>query len=95
MFIASSSSKSSSTKGDILEGGGVSSNVTLSDSLKFLLVCDCCHACIKYCGDKRLLVMIMVLLFNGSVVGFVILMLLQQINNNDEDTAGVVFNGLL
>ncbi|GJT05260.1 hypothetical protein Tco_0839722 [Tanacetum coccineum] len=28
----------------------------------------------------------------GSVVGFVILMLLQQINNNDEDTAGIVFN---
>ncbi|GJV43873.1 hypothetical protein Tco_1428409 [Tanacetum coccineum] len=37
-FIASSSSKSSSTKGDVLEGGGVSSNVTLSDSLTFLVV---------------------------------------------------------
>ncbi|GJZ82061.1 hypothetical protein Tco_0647055 [Tanacetum coccineum] len=33
----SSSSKSSSTKGDVLEGGGVSSNVTLSDSSIFLL----------------------------------------------------------
>ncbi|GJR20050.1 hypothetical protein Tco_0968577 [Tanacetum coccineum] len=31
-LIAFSSSKSSSTKGDVLEGGGVSSNVTLSDS---------------------------------------------------------------
>ncbi|GJU05526.1 hypothetical protein Tco_1121956 [Tanacetum coccineum] len=37
--IASSSSKSSSTKGDVLEGEGVSSNVTLSDSLIFLLSC--------------------------------------------------------
>ncbi|GJX18428.1 hypothetical protein Tco_0221105 [Tanacetum coccineum] len=36
-LIASSSSKSSFTKGDILEGGGVSSNVTLSDSLTFLV----------------------------------------------------------
>nr|GEX28007.1 hypothetical protein [Tanacetum cinerariifolium] len=36
-LIASSSSKSSSTKGDVLEGGGVSSNVTLSDSLTFLV----------------------------------------------------------
>nr|GEU78666.1 uncharacterized mitochondrial protein AtMg00810-like [Tanacetum cinerariifolium] len=35
-LIASSSSKSSSTKGDVLEGGGVSSNVTLSDSLIFM-----------------------------------------------------------
>ncbi|GJU96111.1 hypothetical protein Tco_1320867 [Tanacetum coccineum] len=35
--MASSSSKSSSTKGDVLEGGGVSSNVTLSDSLTFLV----------------------------------------------------------
>ncbi|GJW69769.1 hypothetical protein Tco_0126686 [Tanacetum coccineum] len=34
---ASSSSKSSSTKGDVLEGGGVSSNVTLSDSSTFLV----------------------------------------------------------
>ncbi|GJU27167.1 hypothetical protein Tco_1165788 [Tanacetum coccineum] len=41
----------------------------------------------SYYGDKRLLVMLMVLLFNGSVVGFVIVMLLQQINNNDEDAA--------
>ncbi|GJW23281.1 putative ribonuclease H-like domain-containing protein [Tanacetum coccineum] len=36
-LIASSSSKSSSTKGGVLEGGGVSSNVTLSDSLTFLV----------------------------------------------------------
>ncbi|GJZ28389.1 hypothetical protein Tco_0573036 [Tanacetum coccineum] len=36
-LIASSSSKSSSTKGDVLEGGGVSSNVTLSDSSTFLV----------------------------------------------------------
>ncbi|GKG21603.1 hypothetical protein Tco_0384198, partial [Tanacetum coccineum] len=36
-LIASSSSKSSSTKGDVLEGGGVSSNVTLSGSLTFLV----------------------------------------------------------
>ncbi|GJZ86545.1 hypothetical protein Tco_0658155, partial [Tanacetum coccineum] len=36
-LIASSSSKSSSTKGDILEGGGVSSNVTLSDSSIFMV----------------------------------------------------------
>ncbi|GJX35595.1 hypothetical protein Tco_0247152 [Tanacetum coccineum] len=36
-LIASSSYKSSSTKGDVLEGGGVSSNVTLSDSLTFLV----------------------------------------------------------
>nr|GEU47989.1 hypothetical protein [Tanacetum cinerariifolium] len=36
-LIASSSSKSSSTKGDVLEGGGVSSNVTLSDSSIFLV----------------------------------------------------------
>ncbi|GJU49516.1 hypothetical protein Tco_1219071 [Tanacetum coccineum] len=36
-LIASSSSKSSSTKGDALEGGGVSSNVTLSDSLIFVV----------------------------------------------------------
>ncbi|GJY16685.1 hypothetical protein Tco_0387107 [Tanacetum coccineum] len=36
-LIASSLSKSSSTKGDVLEGGGVSSNVTLSDSLTFLV----------------------------------------------------------
>ncbi|GJX61033.1 reverse transcriptase domain-containing protein [Tanacetum coccineum] len=35
-LIASSSSKSSSTKGDVLEDGGVSSNVTLSDSSTFL-----------------------------------------------------------
>ncbi|GJY33111.1 putative reverse transcriptase domain-containing protein [Tanacetum coccineum] len=35
-LIASSSFKSSSTKGGVLEGGGVSSNVTLSDSLTFL-----------------------------------------------------------
>ncbi|GJR43800.1 hypothetical protein Tco_1311903 [Tanacetum coccineum] len=35
--MASSSSKSSSTKGDVLEGGGVSSNVTLSDSSIFLV----------------------------------------------------------
>nr|GEX71963.1 ribonuclease H-like domain-containing protein [Tanacetum cinerariifolium] len=35
-IIASSSSKSSSTKGDVLKGGGVSSNVTLSDSLIFM-----------------------------------------------------------
>nr|GEZ58860.1 alpha/beta hydrolases superfamily protein [Tanacetum cinerariifolium] len=37
ILIASSSSKSSSTKGDVLKGGGVSSNVTLSDSLTFLV----------------------------------------------------------
>ncbi|GJY85318.1 reverse transcriptase domain-containing protein [Tanacetum coccineum] len=36
-LIASSSSKSSSTKGDVLEGRGVSSNVTLSDSSTFLM----------------------------------------------------------
>ncbi|GJV11224.1 hypothetical protein Tco_1352765 [Tanacetum coccineum] len=36
-LIASSSSKSSSTKGDVLEVGGVLSNVTLSDSLTFLV----------------------------------------------------------
>ncbi|GJR26779.1 putative reverse transcriptase domain-containing protein [Tanacetum coccineum] len=36
-LIASSSSKSSSTKGDVLEGGGVSLNVTLSDSSTFLV----------------------------------------------------------
>nr|GEU55558.1 hypothetical protein [Tanacetum cinerariifolium] len=35
-LIASSSFKSSSTKGDVLEGGGVSSNVTLSNSLIFM-----------------------------------------------------------
>nr|GEZ55960.1 hypothetical protein [Tanacetum cinerariifolium] len=35
-LIASSLSNSSSTKGDVLEGGGVSSNVTLSDSSTFL-----------------------------------------------------------
>ncbi|GKA69844.1 hypothetical protein Tco_0775908 [Tanacetum coccineum] len=35
-LIASSLSKSSSTKGDVLEGGGVSSNVTLSDSSIFM-----------------------------------------------------------
>ncbi|GKD35474.1 hypothetical protein Tco_1250983, partial [Tanacetum coccineum] len=38
-LIASSSSKSSFTNGDVLEGGGVSSNVTLSDSSIFL-VCN-------------------------------------------------------
>ncbi|GJZ88449.1 hypothetical protein Tco_0660231 [Tanacetum coccineum] len=37
LLIASSLSKSSSTKGDVLEGGGVSLNVTLSDSLTFLV----------------------------------------------------------
>ncbi|GJX08566.1 hypothetical protein Tco_0196498 [Tanacetum coccineum] len=37
-LIASSSSKSSSTKGDVLDGRGVSSNVTLSDSLIFMLM---------------------------------------------------------
>ncbi|GKG07825.1 hypothetical protein Tco_0333657, partial [Tanacetum coccineum] len=36
--MASSSSKSSSTKGDVLEGGEVSLNVTLSDSSTFLVV---------------------------------------------------------
>ncbi|GJW82676.1 retrovirus-related pol polyprotein from transposon TNT 1-94 [Tanacetum coccineum] len=36
-LIASSSSKSSSTNGDVLEGGGVSLNVTLSDSSTFLV----------------------------------------------------------
>ncbi|GJY51968.1 hypothetical protein Tco_0442815 [Tanacetum coccineum] len=36
-LIASSSSKSSSTKGDVLKGGGVLSNVTLSDSSTFLV----------------------------------------------------------
>ncbi|GKB68187.1 ribonuclease H-like domain-containing protein [Tanacetum coccineum] len=36
VLIAYSSSKSSSTKGDVLEGGEVSSNVTLSDSSIFL-----------------------------------------------------------
>nr|GEV10394.1 integrase, catalytic region, zinc finger, CCHC-type, peptidase aspartic, catalytic [Tanacetum cinerariifolium] len=36
-LIAFSSSKLSSTKGDALEGGGFSSNVTLSDSLTFLV----------------------------------------------------------
>nr|GFB93496.1 hypothetical protein [Tanacetum cinerariifolium] len=36
-LIASSSSKSSSTKGDVLEGGGASSNFTLSDSSTFLV----------------------------------------------------------
>nr|GEX59326.1 hypothetical protein [Tanacetum cinerariifolium] len=36
-LIAFSSSKSSSTKGDVLEGGGVSSNVMLSDSLIFMV----------------------------------------------------------
>ncbi|GJY71288.1 putative reverse transcriptase domain-containing protein, partial [Tanacetum coccineum] len=35
-LIDSSSSKSSSTKGDVLDGGGVSSNVTLSDSSIFV-----------------------------------------------------------
>ncbi|GKA98945.1 retrovirus-related pol polyprotein from transposon TNT 1-94 [Tanacetum coccineum] len=35
-LIASSSSKLSSTKGDVLEGGGVSPNVTLSDSSIFM-----------------------------------------------------------
>nr|GEV86105.1 hypothetical protein [Tanacetum cinerariifolium] len=35
-LIASSSSKSSSTKGDVLEGGGVPLNITLSDSSIFL-----------------------------------------------------------
>ncbi|GJV06691.1 hypothetical protein Tco_1344347 [Tanacetum coccineum] len=34
-LIASSSSKSSSTKGDVLDGGGVSSNVTLMSFLNF------------------------------------------------------------
>nr|GEV05231.1 hypothetical protein [Tanacetum cinerariifolium] len=38
VLIASSSSKSSSTNGDVLEGEGVSSNVTLSDSLIFMRV---------------------------------------------------------
>ncbi|GJU93369.1 hypothetical protein Tco_1318125 [Tanacetum coccineum] len=36
-LIASCSSKSSSTKGDVLEGGGVSSNVTLSDSSIYMV----------------------------------------------------------
>ncbi|GJX25131.1 hypothetical protein Tco_0231427 [Tanacetum coccineum] len=36
-LIASSSSNSSSTKGGVLDGGGVSANVTLSDSLTFLV----------------------------------------------------------
>nr|GEZ64478.1 retrovirus-related Pol polyprotein from transposon TNT 1-94 [Tanacetum cinerariifolium] len=36
-LIASSSSKSSSTKGDVVEGEGISSNGTLSDSLIFML----------------------------------------------------------
>nr|GEV38274.1 hypothetical protein [Tanacetum cinerariifolium] len=36
-LIASSSSKSSSTKGDVLDAGGVSSNVTLSDSSIFMV----------------------------------------------------------
>ncbi|GJZ10156.1 retrovirus-related pol polyprotein from transposon TNT 1-94 [Tanacetum coccineum] len=35
--LIASSSKSSSTKGDVLEGGGVSSNVTLSDSSTFMV----------------------------------------------------------
>nr|GEX69837.1 hypothetical protein [Tanacetum cinerariifolium] len=37
-LIASSSSESSYTRGDVLDGGGVSSNVTLSDSLELLLL---------------------------------------------------------
>nr|GEZ48634.1 copia protein [Tanacetum cinerariifolium] len=42
-LIVSSLSKSSSIKGDVLEGGGVSSNVTLSDSLILMarLVAQC------------------------------------------------------
>nr|GEU37679.1 integrase, catalytic region, zinc finger, CCHC-type, peptidase aspartic, catalytic [Tanacetum cinerariifolium] len=36
ILIDSSSSKSSSTKGDVLDSGGISSNVTLSDSLIFM-----------------------------------------------------------
>ncbi|GJR67723.1 hypothetical protein Tco_0013788 [Tanacetum coccineum] len=40
-LIASSSSKSSSTQGDVLEGGGVSLNVTLSGSSSFLSGSGC------------------------------------------------------
>nr|GEZ26497.1 copia protein [Tanacetum cinerariifolium] len=43
-LIASSLSKSSSTKGDVLEGGGVSSNVTLSTDIEIVVYANPDHA---------------------------------------------------